>query len=171
MNQPEQKYLCTYTISSNLIENNQDLVENKINFEQQHQTININHMLSLNLKNIIRSCLKQTRYSITTPLGLNFVANYSEIKDNYKDEEKRKKERIIAFLSLKITFGSDFFPRVCVTSHTTLSIADWPYKPTRVFSACFLLTHTLTRKLQSQARLSVEFLWNGLPKRRCILLI
>ena len=27
-----------------------------------------------------------------------------------------------------------------VTSQTTLSIVDWPYKPTRVFSACFILT-------------------------------
>ena len=65
-----------------------------------------------------------------------------------------------------------------VTSQTTLSNADWPYKPTRVFLTCFVLTRTLTGKLQyvthpkttqSQAHLTVEFLWNGLPKRRCIL--
>jgi hypothetical protein len=34
-----------------------------------------------------------------------------------------------------------------VTSQTTLSIVTWPYKPTRVFSACFVLTHMLTGKL------------------------
>jgi len=34
-----------------------------------------------------------------------------------------------------------------VTSQTTLSIADWPYKPTQVFSACFVPTRTLTGKL------------------------
>jgi len=34
-----------------------------------------------------------------------------------------------------------------ITSQTTLGIADWPYKPTRVFSACFVLTHTFTGKL------------------------
>ena len=34
-----------------------------------------------------------------------------------------------------------------VTSHTALSIVDRPYKPTQVFSACFVLTRTLSRKL------------------------
>jgi len=35
------------------------------------------------------------------------------------------------------------------------------------------LTRTLThpKTTPSQTRLIVEFLWNGLPKRRCILLI
>jgi len=34
-----------------------------------------------------------------------------------------------------------------VTSQTTLSIVDRPYKPTQVFLECFVLTHTLYRKL------------------------
>jgi hypothetical protein len=37
------------------------------------------------------------------------------------------------------------------TSQTTLSIADWPYKPTRVFSACFVLTRTLFGKLPKRS--------------------
>jgi len=36
---------------------------------------------------------------------------------------------------------------IVVTSEKTLSITDWPYKPTRVFSACFVLTRTLTGKV------------------------
>jgi len=57
---------------------------------------------------------------------------------------------------------------ISVTSQTTLNIVDWTYKPTRVFSACFVLTRTLIRKIPSrspiqnttpnQARLTVEFL-------------
>jgi len=38
-----------------------------------------------------------------------------------------------------------------VTSQTTLSIVDWPYKPTRVFSTCFFLTRTLTGKLPGRS--------------------
>jgi len=38
-----------------------------------------------------------------------------------------------------------------VTSQTVLSIADWPYKPTRVFLACFVLTRTLTGKLPGRS--------------------
>jgi len=33
-----------------------------------------------------------------------------------------------------------------VTSQMTFRIADWPHKSTRVFSACFVLTRTLTGK-------------------------
>jgi len=38
-----------------------------------------------------------------------------------------------------------------VTSQTTLSIVDWPYKPTRVFWECFVLTRTLTGKLPGRS--------------------
>jgi len=68
-----------------------------------------------------------------------------------------------------------------VTSRTTLSIADWSHKPTRVFLACFVLTLTFFQEISqkathpkiapSQARLIVEVLLNELPKRRCTLLI
>ena len=54
-----------------------------------------------------------------------------------------------------------------VTSHTTLSIVDWSYKPTQAFSACFVLTRTFTENLSNrfcQARLTVEFLWSGYQK-------
>jgi hypothetical protein len=44
------------------------------------------------------------------------------------------------------------------TSQATLSIADWPYKPTdwpykptRVFSACFVLTRTFIGKLPGKS--------------------
>jgi len=38
-----------------------------------------------------------------------------------------------------------------VTSQTTLRIVDWPYKPTRVFSTCFVLTSTLTGELPGRS--------------------
>jgi len=38
-----------------------------------------------------------------------------------------------------------------VTSQTTLIIVDWSYKPTRVFSTCFVITHTLTGKLPGRS--------------------
>ena len=55
-------------------------------------------------------------------------------------------------------------------------IDDWPYRPTRVFPACFVLTRTLLGKTSqevthpeiapSQARLTVEFFRDGLPKNK-----
>jgi len=40
---------------------------------------------------------------------------------------------------------------VDVASQMTLSIADRPYKSTRVFSVCFVLTRTLIGKLHSRS--------------------
>ncbi|AES77776.1 hypothetical protein MTR_7g017090 [Medicago truncatula] len=80
------------------------------------------------------------------------------------------------FFILKQTFTTNI-----VTYYTALRIANCPHRPTRVFSVCFVLTRTFFRKTfqkvihpkiaQSQARLTVEFLWFGQPKIRCILLI
>ncbi|KAL2333193.1 hypothetical protein Fmac_014406 [Flemingia macrophylla] len=64
---------------------------------------------------------------------------------------------------------------------TTCRITDCPYKPPQDFSACFVLTRILFEKLPRkppipehsphQARLIMEFLCDGLPKSRCILLV
>jgi len=64
-------------------------------------------------------------------------------------------------------------------SQATFRIVEWPHKPTRVFLVCFVLTHSFQENPEvthpeialSQARLTVKFLWFGLPKSKCILLV
>ncbi|KAK2424739.1 hypothetical protein QL285_035067 [Trifolium repens] len=68
-----------------------------------------------------------------------------------------------------------------VTPQTAFRMTDRPHKPTRVFFSELCphlhafwetspkVTHPKTTP--SQARLTVEFFWNDLPKRRCILLV
>jgi len=42
-----------------------------------------------------------------------------------------------------------------ITSQTARRIADWPYKPTRVFSACFVLACMLTGKLSRSSPIPI----------------